>query len=138
MGDFIDITSTTIEYEYNNEKYSVTAEENDIVVFCIYENVDYQEEVEMDPQVDLEYWVGALLFHYENDLDVCWTEADYRRAAQICLVEDRVLEAKHLEKICEISSEWGVEPASYVKCLRNLDLHNASKNADFSFKEGAD
>ena len=134
MDKFIDITSHTIEYYYNGDKYFVTAEENDIVVFEIVGD----ESVECDPEVDLEYWVGALLFHYENEPGICWVASDYRRAAQMCLVEGRVLEAKHLEKICEISSDWGVEAASYMKCLRNLDLHNAAKHADFSFKEGAD
>ena len=132
---FIDITSTTIEYTYNGDRYFVTAEEHDIVVF---ENYGEAGDEEMDPKVDLEYWVGALLFHYEYEASVYWVATDYRRAAQICLVEGRVLDAKHLEKICEISPTWGIEPAPYQKCLRNLELHNAAKNADFSFKEGAD
>ena len=132
MDKFIEITSQTIEYFYDNNKYFVTAEEGDLVVFEIVGD----ESIELDPEVDLEWWVGVLLYHYESE--TCWLAADYRRAAQICLVEDRVLEVMHLEKICEISPLMGVEPASYQKCLRNLDLHNAAKHADFSHKEGAD
>ena len=134
MTEFIDITSTTIEYFYNGDKYFVTAEENDIVVF----EIAGDESFECHPKTDLEYWVGALLLHYETDPRICWVAADYRRAAQVCLVQGHVMEALELEKICEISPSWGSKPATYLKCLRNLDLHNYAKKANKTFKEGAD
>ncbi len=134
MTEFIEITSEVIEYIYNGDKYAVTAEDNDIIVCELCSN--YSSEC--DPEEDLEYWVGALIYHYEINHGSCWVASDYRRAAQICLIEQCVLDAKDLESICEISPSYGIEAASYDKAVRNLRMHKYAKKVSLDNREGAD
>lgn len=127
---FPDVYRTKISYTFRTFFYEIVADDGNITVI---ESPDY-ESIELDESI-LEYWVGALIFWYESSWANAWTEDDYAVAAFICRMHGSVLEAADLEKICGISTEYGVKSRNYAEAKRRYDIkvHRVS-----SLVEGAD
>ena len=137
---FIPILSTTFEYQlplYDHLIYRVTAEEGDL-------QVEYRFAVD-DEDADwilvantFEYFVGALIWHYEVTAKVAWTRKDYYAAADVCATAGYVLSESTLVKICGISTQWNEGPYSRDKCLRNYRNFCNGNKVGSTLCEGAD
>mgnify|MGYP003634638753 CR=1 FL=1 len=138
---FIPILSTTFEYElpgYDHLIYRATAEEGDL-------QVEYRFAVD-DEDADwirlnddtFDYFVGALIWHYEVTAKVAWTKNDYYAAAGVCTAAGYVLSESTLVKICGISTQWNEGPYSRDECMRNYRNFYHGHKIGSTFCEGAD
>lgn len=129
--NFLEILSTEITYTYEGEAYSVTASNGEINVVGRYDDGS-TFKVNEDC---LEYWVGALVYWYEESWDHAWTENDYRVAAHVCQISGHIMSAERIERVCGISYLWGYDPKSFQEAEQALKLikhrvHPASEGAD--------
>lgn len=129
------------QYSFNIDTYKLVAsEDSDIEVWVLSDPDDATSWYQLD-DTDLEYWVGHLIFWYEdkygsNDGPTrAWTEEDYQRAAQMCMSAKHIIPAPKLEDICAISNMWNIPCRDYVEAKRYLDLYLNGKQ---EFREGAD
>lgn len=146
---FIDILRQEIEYVYKGNTYRVTVDEGDIEVWMLADDTQY-DGAETDPTAwylldenDWETWVGALIYHYENDTSAggpahSWVEDDYTRAAQMCSLAGHVILARKLEWICGIQPVWNAPCHDYETAKRYLDLYLEANYNNQAFREGAD
>lgn len=149
MEQFIDILRQEIEYIYKGGTYKVVVDEGDIEVWHLTDDTVY-DGVDTDPTAwylldenDWETWVGALIWHYENDNGPegpanCWVEGDYTRAAQMCAIVGYVIPARKLEWICGIRSLWNDPCHDYETAKRYLELYLEGNANNQAFREGAD
>lgn len=132
MNDqFLNVCHTEITFDYRGDTYKVFASHGHLSVKEFYTHNESSELSENE----LEYWIGALVYWYEQSWNNPWTENDYRCAAHVCRIKGHILEPKDLERICGITESMGSGPSTTREAERALKSFDYSVNP---LAEGAD
>ncbi len=129
--EFPEVVHTTLMYNFRGQAFHMYAGDGDIRVSRL--DPDYPPTV-LDENV-IEYWVGVLMFWYDQSWDNPWTEDDYLAAAHVCCMQGRVYDASVLETICGITMQYGIGPRSIESIDRALKTYEYKVN---TLSEGAD
>ena len=136
--DFIHIERRNMDFIFRGERYHVVIDEDDIRVFWDEDLEDMTSRFQI-LDTSVEYWVGLLLAMYEGTEANPWTEDDYHRAAQACMLLGVDPGYARLEKLCGISTQWAEAPYTYAQMKRNVDLYLQTKGkTTFGYMEGSD
>ena len=129
--EFPEVVLTALMYNFRGQTFHMSASNGDIQVSKL--------DAELPPTIlgenVIEYWVGVLMFWYDQSWDNPWTEDDYWVAAHVCCIKRHVLDAAALESICGITKQYGIGPRSIASVDRALKSYEYKVNA---LSEGAD
>lgn len=136
--NFIDIKRRTMDFIFRGEHFHVVIDEDNIQVYWDEDLEDMTSRCELI-DTSHQFWVGHLLAMYEGTEDNPWTEDDYHRAAQACMLLGVDPGYARLEKLCGISTQWAELPYTYTQMQRNVELYQQTKGkTTFDYMEGSD
>lgn len=113
----------------------ITAKDGEITVDDLLEFDEGLEPIRMTDE-DYLYWMGCAYWWYRMDGGEYWSCDDWFRAAQCCLILQKVPDCAYLKKVCGINATG--EPYDYYQMKRAMDLAEFANQCNTDFREGAD